>query len=83
MSRKSLAAAIAPRTYIPTPVIVRGKRIRLHLHFDEAGGYWVDSPDLRGLVTQGETTDEALANGVDAALTLMDGEILLRKKHAR
>jgi predicted RNase H-like HicB family nuclease len=59
-------------TYIVSTVYVRGRKLRLHLHFEEDGGFWVNSPDLKGLVTQGETTDEAVANGVDAALALME-----------
>lgn len=73
-----MANARKPRTpavqgaFIVSTVYVRGRRLRLHLHFDEDGGFWVNSPDLKGLVTQGETTDEAVANGVDAALALME-----------
>lgn len=83
MKRNAKPALLAPKTYIPFPVIVRGKKIRLHLHFDEDGGFWVDSPDMRGLVTQGEDTEEAISNGVDAALALMEADTLLRKKGTR
>jgi hypothetical protein len=34
-------------TYITSTVYVRGKRVRLHLHFAEEGGFWVNSPDSR------------------------------------
>lgn len=80
MKRIGRGAALAPKTYIPVAVVVRGRKMRLYLHFDEDGGYWVDSPDMRGLVSQGETTDEAIANGVDAALALVETDALLRKK---
>lgn len=80
MRRNGRAAALAPKTYVSVAVVVQGRRLKLHLHFDEDGGYWVDSPDLRGLVSQGETTDEAIANGVDAALALQEADAVLRKR---
>lgn len=83
MTRKNRAAATAERTYIPVPVVVRGRKIRLYLHFDEDGGYWVDSPDMKGLVTQGDSTDEAIENGVDAALALIESDAILRKRNSR
>ena len=83
MTRHAHAAATTPETYIPVGVVVRGKKLRLHLHFDEDGGFWVDSPDMRGLVTQGDTTEEAVSNGIDAALALLEAEALLRKKKSR
>ena len=76
-------SATASDTYFPVSVVVRGRRVRLHLHFDDDGGFWVDSPDLRGLVTQGDSTDEAVVNGVDAALTLLEARERLRKRRAR
>lgn len=82
MKQTSRAAALAPKTYLPFAVVVRGRKIILHVHFDEDGGYWVDSPNMRGLVTQGETTDEAIANGVDAALALMEADAILRRKRS-
>ncbi len=57
--------------YIVSTVYVGGRKLRLHLHFDEDGGFWVNSPDIMGLVTQGDSTDAAIANGVDAARALM------------
>ena len=74
MARSTQTGSITSDTYIPVIVVVRGRSVRLRLHFDEAGGYWVDSSNVRGLVTQGETTEEAIANGVDAALALMEAE---------
>jgi predicted RNase H-like HicB family nuclease len=70
-SRRS-QSLVDGETYVASTVYVRGKRVRLHLHFAEEGGYWVNSPDLKGLVTQGDSTEEAIANGVDAALALME-----------
>jgi predicted RNase H-like HicB family nuclease len=71
-SRKPSRASTVQGTYIVSTVCVRGRKLRLHLHFDEDGGFWVNSPDMKGLVTQGETTDEAVSNGVDAACALME-----------
>ncbi len=62
----------AQEAYIVSTVYVRGRKLRLHLHFDEDGGFWVNSPDLKGLVTQGNSTDEAIANGVDAVVALIE-----------
>ena len=33
---------------------------------DEGGGYLVEFPDLPGCISDGETVDEAIANGMDA-----------------
>ncbi len=71
-TRKLSGGSTVEGTYIVSTVCVRGRKMRLHLHFDEGGGFWVNSPDMKGLVTQGETTDEAVSNGVDAACALMD-----------
>jgi predicted RNase H-like HicB family nuclease len=76
-------AALAPETYIPITVVVRGRHIHLRLHFDEGGGFWVDASNMRGLVTQGDTVEEAVANGVDAALALIESEKLPRRKSPR
>jgi len=48
---------------------------------DDGVGYVVTSPDIQGLVTYGETREEALAMAVDAAealllCTIADGEEL-------
>ena len=69
---KNLEGRGNQETYIVSTVYVLGRKLRLHLHFDEDGGFWVNSPDLKGLVTQGDSTDEAIANGVDAALALTE-----------
>jgi predicted RNase H-like HicB family nuclease len=58
--------------YIVSTVFVGRRKLRLHLHLDEGGGFWVNSPDLKGLVTQGESSDEAILNGVDAARALLE-----------
>lgn len=58
----------------PFRVIVRvqKKRIVLRLIPDvEDGGFVVESPSLRGLHTQGDSIDEAIANGREAALALL------------
>lgn len=80
VKQTSSAHALEHDTYVSVTVVVRRKPIRLRLHVDEDGGYWVDSPDMKGLVTQGDTTDEAIANGLDAALTLMEGTAKLKKR---
>jgi predicted RNase H-like HicB family nuclease len=36
------------------------------LHEAEEGGYWLEVPALPGCYSQGESVDEALANGRDA-----------------
>ena len=41
------------------------------MHPDESGGYWVDSPDLRGLVTQGDSLDESISHAIEAASLLL------------
>ena len=33
---------------------------------DEGGGYLIEFPDLPGCISDGETVDEAVANGMDA-----------------
>jgi predicted RNase H-like HicB family nuclease len=48
-------------------------RFAVLLEPDELGGFTVLVPSLAGVVTQGETVDEALENARDAiALTLAD-----------
>lgn len=83
MTRNGRSASLAPETYIPVTVVVRGHRICLRLHFAEEGGFWVDASNRRGLVTQGETVEESVANGVDAALALIESEKMTRKKVSR
>ena len=71
-TKQPQAPAAHEGAYVLSTVSVRGRKLRLHVHFDEDGGFWVNSPDLKGLVTQGGSTDEAIANGVDAACALME-----------
>lgn len=53
-------------------VRVRDRLIALRLTPDaKDGGYGVSSPTLRGLNTQGDSIDEAVANGCEAALALL------------
>jgi antitoxin HicB len=37
-----------------------------HLADEEGGGYLIEFPDLPGCMSDGETIDEALENGIDA-----------------
>ncbi len=83
MKKSAQPPALAPETYLPVTVVVRGRKVHLRLHFDEDGGFWVDSTNMRGLVTQGETTEEAISNGVDAALALIEAESMVRRKTSR
>lgn len=42
-------------------IVVGKRRFAVALHGDmEAGGYWVECPDMPGCVSQGETVEEAL-----------------------
>ena len=83
MKKSHSSIALESETYIPITVVVRGRKINLRLHFDEGGGFWVDSTNMRGLVTQGETTEEAISNGVDAALALIESKSIVKKKASR
>lgn len=38
------------------------------LSAEEGGGYLIEYPDLPGCISDGETVDEAIANGADAIL---------------
>lgn len=38
------------------------------LSLEEGGGYLIEFPDLPGCISDGETIDEAIANGKDAML---------------
>ena len=38
------------------------------LSVEEGGGYLIEFPDLPGCISDGETIDEAIANGKDAML---------------
>jgi len=46
--------------------------IRLYLEPDPSGVYTVTSPDVPGLVTEGQTSDEILHNVQDALVALME-----------
>lgn len=72
MSRANGRAARTIAGPFTIKVRVRGRLITLRLTPDlEAGGYCVSSPTLRGLNTQGESIDDAVANGCEAALALL------------
>jgi antitoxin HicB len=47
-------------------------RIPLTLTPQPGGGYAVRSPELPGLITEGETEEQAVANAWDALLALLD-----------
>lgn len=42
-------------------------KIQVVVHDAEEGGYWAEVPALPGLVTEGDTFEELLANLYDAA----------------
>lgn len=42
------------------------------IHQADEGGYWLDSKDLPGLYTQGDTLGELFGNLEDAVLTYFD-----------
>lgn len=52
-------------------ITINNKKITLILTPAQEGGYVVTSPDLKGLVTQGDTKEEAITNGYDAADILL------------
>ena len=69
MTRLRPLAIVAPFT---VKVRVRSKVIALRIAADpEDGGYVVTSPTLHGLNTQGETIEDAVENGREAALALL------------
>ena len=39
---------------------------------DEGGGYLIEFPDLPGCISDGETIDEAIANGKEALLSWIE-----------
>jgi predicted RNase H-like HicB family nuclease len=62
--REQVEAASADKTY---SVTVKGRRFKAVLHPDlEAGGFWVEAPELPGCVSQGETVEETLEMIQDA-----------------
>lgn len=55
------------QTILVYPVIIA--------EFNDDGHYFtVTSPNIQGMVTQGETLEEAKSESVDAIATLLDGE---------
>ena len=48
------------------------KNFGFRIHKAEEGGYWLDSKDLPGLYTQGDTLSELFENLEDAVLTYFD-----------
>ncbi|MBF0283473.1 MAG: type II toxin-antitoxin system HicB family antitoxin [Magnetococcales bacterium] len=42
------------------------------LSAEEGGGYFVEYPDLPGCMSDGETIEEAMANGQEAALSWLE-----------
>lgn len=61
---------------------VRGRVVALRLSPDiSEGGYVVGSPTLRGLNTQGDSIEEAIGNGKEAALALLTES--RRRSHAQ
>lgn len=47
-------------------------RIRAIIHPAEEGGYWAEVPALPGCVTEGDTTEEVMANLQDAVEGWLD-----------
>ena len=47
-------------------------RYAVRLSKDDNGTFLVTVPDVPGAITDGDTTDEALARAVDAVLTVFD-----------
>lgn len=47
-------------------------QFKIHLTPAEEGGYVVTFPDVPEAITQGDTEEEALRNGLDALITALD-----------
>jgi antitoxin HicB len=61
--------------------LVRHKHLVLHLEPDEEhGGYVVTSPFVPGLVTQGDTFEEAIAMALDADEALREARAELQRR---
>lgn len=60
--------------------LVRHKHLALHLEPDEAGGYVVTSPFIPGLVTQGDSFEEAISMALDADEALREARNDLKRK---
>ncbi|HYE78520.1 MAG TPA: type II toxin-antitoxin system HicB family antitoxin, partial [bacterium] len=54
---------------------MRAAVIRVHLEAQPEGGYTVTSPDLQGLVTEGETIEECLENAQEVARLLYESYV--------
>ena len=65
---------------LDTGFLIRHKHLVLHLEPDPSGGYVVTSPFVPGLVTQGETFEDAVAMALDADVALREARADLRKR---
>jgi predicted RNase H-like HicB family nuclease len=80
--RGQVQALSADKTYT---VNVKGRKFKAVLHPDlEAGGFWVEAPELPGCVSQGETVEEALAMIEDAIAGWLEvtAELQAKKRKA-
>jgi predicted RNase H-like HicB family nuclease len=68
------------RTY---RVKVKGRMYPVVLHADtEDGGYWVESPDIPGCASQGDTVEEALemiSDAIDGCLGALSDNVKIKK----
>lgn len=72
MNRRANAALSSIAGPFTLRIRVRNRVVVLRLTPDPLdGGYVVSSPSLRGLNSQGETIEEAITNGKEAALALL------------
>ncbi|MDE2822619.1 MAG: type II toxin-antitoxin system HicB family antitoxin [Chloroflexota bacterium] len=55
-----------------TPATGRLIRLTIHLEQQPEGGYTATAPQLPGLVTEGDTVAEAMANVEDALIALLE-----------
>ncbi|MFH0809203.1 MAG: MerR family transcriptional regulator [Pseudomonadota bacterium] len=79
--RGQVEALAAERAYTVT---VKGRKFRAVLHPDlEAGGFWVEAPELPGCVSQGETVEEALEMIEDAITGWLEVDAELRAKNKK
>ncbi|MFA6489884.1 MAG: type II toxin-antitoxin system HicB family antitoxin [Candidatus Micrarchaeia archaeon] len=56
--------------------------VKVVLHKEKDGGYWVEVPSLPGCVSQGETKRESLANVREAILVHLESLGTYRKSTA-
>lgn len=59
--------------------IVLDGDLRLKVHKGPSGMYVASSLDIAGLITQGETVEEVIANAHDAAETLAESRALMAR----